>query len=123
MQTVCRVAPVVLWVVGVLMLYHVADSVYGVLWVIPFALGPQAITHAAILLAKSAESRNVLLVALLVYFGWFTFIYVDAFYIHPDPQSPIALVFVGIYAIPVLGIFWLAAYTTERKFRANQKSS
>jgi len=86
MQAACRVVPVVLWVVGVLMLYHVADSVRGVLWAIPFAFGPQAITHAAILL-------NVLLVALLVYFGWFTFIYVDAFYIHPDPQSAIALVF------------------------------
>jgi hypothetical protein len=120
MRTTCHLTPVVLWVVGVLMLYNVADSFRGVLFFIPFALGPQAITHAAIIRAKSVRGQFVLLAALLVYFAWFTLVYVDAFYVHLDPQSSIALLFVGIYSLPVLGVFWWAAYLEESKFRANQ---
>jgi hypothetical protein len=102
------------------MLRNVADSFYGVLFFIPFALGPQAIKHVAIIRAKSVKSQIVLLAALLAYFAWFTFVYVDAFYVHLDPQSAIALLFIGIYSLPVLGVFWWVAYLMEWKFRVNQ---
>ena len=81
----------------------------------PFALWPQFITHIGILRAKSTGSQALLMLTLLLYFAWFVYVYVDAFYIHLDPQSAIAILFPGFYASPVLLMLWLLAYWVEAR--------
>ena len=45
----------------------------------------------------------------VLYAAWFASVFAQVFYIDPDPQSPIALLFVGAFALPVLAVFWIAA--------------
>jgi hypothetical protein len=52
--------------------------------------------------------------ASVLYGGWFAYIYYDAFYANIDPQSAIAMIFVGICAMPVLIPMWLLAFFIER---------
>ena len=92
--------------------------IVGVLSFLPFTLGPHAVTHFGVLRAKSKRSQFILLLAMLSYMAWFVFLYVDIFYLNPDPQSPIALLFVGAYALPVLAVLWFAAQRAEKKSKA-----
>lgn len=108
------------WVIGILMLCAKSEPFFGALFFIPFSLGPQVITHIGISCAKSAKAQIILLVALLAYFAWFVLVYIAVFYILSDPQSPIVLVFVGIYAAPVMLLLWGAALWSEMKARRQQ---
>jgi hypothetical protein len=115
MKTANQIVAIVLWIIGLTMLITKASSLIGALYFVPFTLGPLALTHVGIVRATSTRAQTILLIAMLAYFAWLAFVYVDAFYIHPDPQSPIALLFVGVYALPVLALLWWAAYRAEAK--------
>lgn len=52
----------------------------------------------------------------LLYSAWFGVVYADVFYIHPDPQGPLAFLFMSVVAIPLLGIVWIFSKLSA-KFR------
>ena len=52
---------------------------------------------------------------MLAYVSWFFFVYIDVFYLHPDAQSPIALLFVGLVSLPVMIPVWVGAFAFERR--------
>ncbi len=118
MRIVNNAIAICLWIIGITMICSQSHPVWGVLFFIPFALGPQAVTHVGILYAKSQTTQMVLLWTLLSYFVWFVFVYTKAFCDHPDTQSCLLLLFVGVYAAPVLVILWLAAFLIEKKHRS-----
>ena len=62
---------------------------------------------------SSFSSQAVILVTTVAYAAWFIFIYASATVLHPDPQSPIAFLFVGIYAAPALFLLWLIGAPIE----------
>ena len=79
----------------------------------PFTMIPFGITGIFAWYWRSVGGQAMLLVAALAYAGWFGFVYLDALYWRPDPQSPIALLFVGIYAAPVLLLLWICGFFLE----------
>jgi hypothetical protein len=88
------------------------------LFFVPFSFGPILFHPWLSRLARSFRSDLILTVASLLYGVWFGYIYCDAFYWNFDPQSAIALVFVGFYAFPVLLLFWLAAFLARDRKRS-----
>jgi hypothetical protein len=71
----------------------------------------------SLLLGAAVASRRsliTLLISNILYFGWFLWIYISAFHLHPDPQAGIAFLFVGIYSIPVMIPLWVIAMCLRR---------
>ncbi|KGI77089.1 hypothetical protein [Oleiagrimonas soli] len=79
------------------------------LFFVPFALGPLCITLFLAILFTDRRAERVLLMSTALYAAWFGYVYVDIFHWHADPQSAIGLLFVGVYALPVLLVFWIVA--------------
>ena len=95
--------------IGTLVLCSQAEPFSAGLFFVPFSFGPLAVTVGLALALRSTLAQVLLTVSSVLYGVWFVFICAQAFFVNPDPQSPIAFLFVGIYAIPVLVIFWIAA--------------
>src|SRR5690349_267158 len=106
MRIINQIIAFMLWVVGSGMLSFHISSLFGVLFFAIFTLWPHALTHLGIFLAKSSRSHTVLLVAMLGYFCWFAYAYVDIFCTHVDPQGAVALLFIGVSAMPVMTLLW-----------------
>jgi hypothetical protein len=103
-------ATAIVVMIGTLLLCSKSDPFLGGLFFVPFAFGPLAGTIGLAFACRSTLAQYLLTVSSVSYGAWFAFIYVLAFG-SPDPQSPIAFLFVGIYAVPVLAIYWIAAAT------------
>jgi hypothetical protein len=88
----------------------------------PFTMLPYLITLLLVLRFPSQAAQIALLITTLAYSTWFVFLYLDVTVWHPDPQSPIAFLFVGIYAAPVLIFCWLLACVLEWYIRSNEPS-
>jgi hypothetical protein len=58
-----------------------------------------------------------------LYSVWFGYIFLDAFYWNLDPQSAIALLFIGFYSLPVMIPIWLAALAYKRKNRLKDEQA
>lgn len=98
---------------GSLALCIQATSFYAGLFFVPFAFGPLVITVILSFALRSRSAQVLLATSSVLYAAWFGYIYADAFYLNPDPQSPIAFLFIGVYAVPVLVVFWIAAGVSQ----------
>ncbi len=81
----------------------------GGLVALPFTHGP---LFASLVLAhflNSQKAQATFIFSSVIYTIWFLWAFTDIFFIHPDPQSPIGLFFIGIYSLPVMLLFWLIA--------------
>lgn len=69
---------------------------------------------------KNRWSLGILATTSIVYGLWFTSVMYDAFYLHyllkPDPQGGLIILFVGIYALPVLLPAWIVAWYLNSRF-------
>ncbi|MBC2602509.1 hypothetical protein [Puniceicoccus vermicola] len=110
------------FIVASLLLLTKASSPAGLLLFMPFSFGPMIATLLLGLWAKSKRSSVLLLASNLIYFAWFLWVYIDVFYIHIDPQGPIAFVFIGMASLPVMIPLWIIALVLERKNKLNQMS-
>jgi peptidoglycan/LPS O-acetylase OafA/YrhL len=95
------------------------EGLQAVLFFFPFTMTPLIFQGCMAASWKSLGSQITLLLATIGYVAWFTYLYVDVTIIHLDPQSPIAFLFVGIYALPVLAVLWLIAYSFEWGHRSS----
>ena len=108
------------WVIGLFALCLKSDPFYAGLLFLPFALGPQILTHLAIVYAKSRRAQITLTVALVGYFLWFCLVFIEIFHRHPDPQGAVALLFVGVHATPVMLALWLLVAFFEHRWKKAQ---
>lgn len=120
MKRLNRIVAALFWVVGIVALCAKADPFYAGFFFLPFAFGPQILTHVGILFARTRGAQTTLFIALVVYFAWFSFIFVEVFYINPDPQGAVALLFVGVYSTPVMLPFWIIAAVFEHRLKKAQ---
>jgi hypothetical protein len=120
MKKTNNIIAIAVWVAGLFVLCYEATPILGGLFFVPFTLGPHAITHMGVWAAKTTKAQVILTLTLIAYAIWFSVVYVDVRYLHPDPQSPIALLFVGIYALPGLLPLWAIAWWFDRKAWANK---
>ncbi len=107
---------------GTLVLCSQADPFSAGLFFVPFSFGPLVVSLGLAFALRSIRAQVLLTISSVLYGAWFAYICAQAFFVNPDPQSPIAFLFVGIYALPVLVIFWIAAtfaHWWERKHAAN----
>lgn len=111
-------------VAGLLVLIAKEVSPVGALFFLPFSFGPLLVTAAIGAFCRGRTPQVILTVAAGAYMAWFAWLYMEIFFWHPDPQSPVALVFVGAYSLPILLPMWIAAVIIEvrRTNRANRAS-
>ena len=96
--------------VGCIVLLSESSSIGGALFFIPFSFGPLLVSIALTFYVWSRFSLLVLAVGSSLYGVWFGYVYMSAFHWHIDPQSAIALLFVGIYSLPVMIPVWLIVW-------------
>ncbi len=109
-----HILAVALWIAVSWALASKSDPWTAFLFFVPFTLGPHAVSHVLCFLLKSHRAAMLLAVGMLVYAAWFFYVYVDAFYVHLDPQSSIALLFVGVVSLPVMVPIWAGALVLDR---------
>lgn len=117
-------ATVTIVTVGTLLLCSKSEPFLGGLFFVPFAFGPLAVTIGLAFALRSTVAQYLLTVSSVLYGVWFAFVYTQAVYVNPDPQSPIAFLFIGIYAFPVLALFWITAavaHWRKWKWTPNQR--
>ncbi len=103
-----------LFVLAVVLLLGQSSGGAGVLIFLPFTFGPMIVSLLLGAAAASRRSLLTLLISNILYFGWFLWVYVNAFHLHPDPQAGIAFLFVGIYSLPVMLSLWIVAMCLRR---------
>ena len=96
-------------VIGTLLLCSQSRGFFSGLFFVPTSLGPVFVTLLMAVFLSSRRAQIALFVSSVLYCGWFAYAYADIFYIHLDPQSSIALLFIGAVSLPVMAVFWLAA--------------
>jgi len=102
------IASALLFIVAFLLLLG-KSSGGGAIIFLPFTFGPMIVSLLLGVAAASRRSLVILLLSNFLYFGWFLWVYLNAFYIHPDPQAGIAFLFVGLYSLPVMIPLWIVA--------------
>lgn len=103
------IATVAVVTVGSLMLCSKATPFSAGLFFVPFAFGPLIVTLGLSLVLRSPHAQQLLTISSVAYAVWFAYVYLQAFYINLDPQSSLAFLFVGFYALPLIAAFWVAA--------------
>ena len=104
-----------LLVIGTLALMSKSEPIIGALFFIPFALGPLFVSLLIAAIAPYQACQITLILGTVLYTAWFGFIFLSAFYWDVDPQSPIALIFIGIYSLPVMIPIWVVALILKRR--------
>jgi len=95
---------------GLIALCSKSEPFIGGLFFAPFSLFPLLFSLLMICCFESRISVILLTLSMFIYAAWFAYAYLDIFYIHPDPQSAIGLIFLGFYSLPVMGVFWIASF-------------
>jgi hypothetical protein len=80
----------------------------------PFYVGPLGVTAVLSFYSKRSISQSILLASTITYSLWLWFVYMSAMHWHPDAQSAIAFVFVGIYSLPVMIPLWITAWLKRK---------
>ena len=105
--------------IGFLALLSVSTPIYGALFFVPFSLGPLIVSLVFATNSPSQPSQALLSIGSVLYGLWFGYAFLSAFHWYIDPQSALALLFVGIYSLPVMLPIWLITHTinsrTEKK--------
>jgi hypothetical protein len=116
-----HILAIFVWAAAGVALARVSEPWYGMMILVPFILGPHMVSHVLCFFLKSKGSGTVLCIGILAYLAWFFFIYIDVFFLNPDPQSPIALLFVGLLSLPVMIPIWLISAAKEQADRMKRK--
>ena len=104
----------VIFCFGMAVLIPESSSIIGAFFLMPFALWPLVISMMVASQAPRRSSQNIITIGSVLYAAWFGYTYLNAFYWNLDPQSGLALIFVGIYSLPVMFPLWLIAMFLSR---------
>ena len=102
---------------GIAALMSKAEPASGALFFVPFALGPLAVSLLLAAMLPRRPSQVALIIGSVAYAAWFGFVFLDVFHWHADPQSAIALVFIGAYSLPVMIPIWIVSLALGRRNR------
>lgn len=98
----------------------IVDSMEGLFFFLLVTLGPLPITGLLGITLTGRTARRILAVSSMCYGGWFLFVYVVC---ATSTSSTAALGFliIGLYAVPFLMVFWVAAVIAHLKFGRGNK--
>ena len=91
--------------VGTIMLCIPSPNFFGGVFVVPFALGPLFLSLALAKRWRDRVSQIAISAGTLAYAVWFVYVYLTNF-LSADPQAGIPLLFIGIWAMPVMACVW-----------------
>lgn len=114
MKTLAVTTTILAITAGTVLLGKQSSSPDGLLFFVPFTLGPLFVTLLLGFIVRRKLALGLLLTSTLIYFAWFLFIYLSAFYWHLDAQSAIALLIIGIYSLPVMIPLWIVAWLKRK---------
>ena len=98
--------------------FSVVDFLGAMLFWLPFYGFPPIVSMVLSYRSTSPISQMILAGTSLLYGLWFVCIMYYVFSIAtPDAQSGLVILFVGIYALPVLLPLWIVAYFVDRRER------
>ena len=124
-QTIAIIA--ILIIAG--LFYMLVSDPKAILLFLRFTCFPIFITQICSLIFRNKKSQIILLFALLLYLLWFSLAYMTLVHWTSSSLNAIGLLFVGIYAFPVMLIFWIAQLIVwimekirERRGPKNKKS-
>jgi hypothetical protein len=101
----------------------IEKMLFGTLLFLPFYGFPLIVSIVLSAWTKNSLPQCILLTASLLYGVWFAYAVYSAFYVSPDPQSGLIIMFVGIYALPVLLPLWLVARFVEMYHRKKNQNA
>lgn len=88
----------------------------GILLIAAFTMTPFVVTAVLAWRWRTAIGQFVLIIVALGYGAWFRHTHLQALQ-SLDPQGGIAVMLVGIYAAPVLGLLWWGGWWLEKRER------
>ena len=105
---------------GIILLCIKSSYFIAGLFFVPFSLFPLILS--LLLLQKTEERKSIiiLLIGTILYTCWFLYAYLSIFYWYPDPQGAIALLFTGVYSLPVMGIIWGFSVKLNKQINENK---
>lgn len=112
-----RMLGISIWIVYWIAFALQSDPILGPLLFVAFAMFPHAVSHTLCYLESFKHAPLAIMTAMIVHTGWIGFLYLDAFYLHPDPQATLVFVFAGVFALPVLIPIWAVALLLGRRFK------
>ena len=92
---------------GTLILMSKSDPIIVAFFSLPFALGPLFISLFMAAISPYRSCQLILTVGSFLYAIWFILIFLNVFFLNPNPESSVALVFIGAYSLPVMIPIWL----------------
>jgi hypothetical protein len=101
-------------ILGCLSLCTIPDSIFGVAFIFPFALGPLAITGLFGFVLASRIPQWILACSSICYGVWFMFMY-TASVSSSSSTAAVGFLVIGLYSLPVLFVFWIAAWAAQLK--------
>ena len=108
-------------VVGVLCLVAQSNPAGAAVNFLPLSLGPLFISLILSLWLIEKRCQKILRIGSVLYALFFAYIFLSSFYWNVDPQSAIALVFIGFYSLPVMIPIWISAVVMHFKQKENQQ--
>ena len=131
MKLMLRVAVLVLcylyWPLSIVLLAQHAKSFAGVVFFLIFTHSVHLINTVAAHRIREPLAQIPVAVAVVGYIGWSAYIYMQVFHWNTDPQSPIALLFIGVYAVPVvvplLALAWWRQVAVPSRMKHDVKRS
>ena len=99
---------------GLVLLGMLCVTGFSALCIFPFYGFPPIVSIVLARRLMKPIPQMIVAMTSLGYGIWFAYLYYDAFYVHPDPQSGLLFVFVGIWAFPVVALLWTIAFIIEK---------
>jgi len=101
-------------ILGEVFVCWMSGSIIAALFIASFLLGPLAVTAILACMWPSSAAQSVLSLSSICYAVWFVLACVLIF-TSPSSTASIGMLFVGLYAIPVLVIFWFVAGIKQQR--------
>jgi hypothetical protein len=120
-KTPAFIVTCVIIALGIFALMSESSSLSGALFFTPFALGPLFISLFVASINPVRTSQIILIAGSILYATWFAFVFLSAFYWHIDAQSAIALLFIGIYSLPLMIPVWLIAFWLNKRNNSGEQ--
>jgi len=108
-------------VVGTLLLCSKSSPFIGGFFFAISSLFPLFFSLMIVYKSEQIINIRIQLTGIILYFIWFSFVFLSVFNWNPDPQGPIALLFVGLFSLPIMTIFWTMSLILNKKEKQNKK--
>lgn len=122
MKKITQIITISSLIVGSVLLCLKASFFISGLFFVPFSLFPLFISLLLLTETEERKSIVILLIGTFLYTFWFVYAYLSIFYWYPDPQGAIALLFLGVYSLPVMLIIWVVSIILNKPMKSEQTS-